>query len=990
TVNSVVHLFVAGVTLWDLAELQKNIDVQPKPSTDFKLISSDSIQDKSSALGVEASLSASFLGGLVEVSGSAKYLNDVKKSTEQARLTLQYRATTRFEELTMSQLGPQHITYQSVFEQDAATHVVTGVLYGAQAFLVFDRDYSSGDNVQEVEGTLHVMVKKIPTFQIEGKGSLKLSDAEKKTVESFSCTFHGDFFLDRNPESYQEAVELYASLPKLLGEQGEKAVPLTAWLYPLERLDSRAAQLEREISVELVNRCQMIFDQSRDIAMRCNDLIKSPAHRAFSELQGKVESFKASCLEKQTVFQKELSEILPSIRGLGKEESVLADMLIQKDQSPFSYSCLNTWLEQREEEADTVQGYLAMLGVDVLTYRQLGKVLNDPMIQSLVCFAFTSLGETDTYLQELSNHLRSPRSGTEPGRTSQGDTIQPSQAWFNVESVSHRMRESASQFQQFIDFYKSCDSEISKIAIASVDDKSCPGASVFLYEQGILVKKELTLQKPDIPVICEVSGSSVTLQLKAPVDYTGPVLVFKVGYRAVEDRDWHWQDALAGTETFTVSGLHPHTHYQFRLAPVYKPWIGLLSDPTDRVLTLPATSPGQVSLSDILPTSLTVSWAPPALVGDGVSIGHYFIEYQRGESQEGPWSGLRTEGPSCVYTLDSLSIGTPYRFRVTADCGAAGRSDPSQEVMTVTPREKTPAQLAERLRRESKLVRAGRPAVYQLPLAREDADSIYRKFTFGTSGPSANHRSIFLIGNEVSGISDFVDGLINYILGVDWEDEFRFQLTEDLRKWDHGLGMIFKIHHQEGFRVPFSLSIIILNPAIFHKPDQVFSILLMSIHKMTDEIDQFQNSNLNSDFVCALVESSAVSLQGEISRLMTVNSGAKLQLLITSCDEQSPAIVRVLQNSQIPFPRDGEGFPIHYCFNLSGLFAANRCLPELTAEGRGEGGEESGARGGGSAEDGPSVGGEAWRVRMRSTFWAMNSDSFRSFLTELNCSKPQG
>ncbi|XP_038657081.1 verrucotoxin subunit beta-like [Scyliorhinus canicula] len=916
---------IPGVTLWDLAEL-KNIDVQPKPSTDFKLISSDSIQDKASALGVEASLTASFLGGLVEVSGSAKYLNDVKKSSEVARLTLKYRATTRFEELTMSQLGPQHITYPSVLEQDSATHVVTGVLYGAEAFFVFDRDYSSSDNVQDVEGSLHVMVKKIPTFQIEGKGSLKLSDAERKTVESFSCTFHGDFLLDRNPVSYQEAIEVYASLPKLLGEQAEKAVPLTAWLFPLKRLSSKAAQIVREISIKLVNRCQMDFDQYRDIEMRCNDLIKSPAHRAFSELKVKVESFKARCVEKQTVFQKELSEILPSIRGMGKEESVLADMLTQKDQSPFSYSCLNTWLEQREKEADTVQGYLAMLGgVDVLTYRHLGKVLTDPIIQSLVCFAFTSLGETDPYLQELSNHLRSPQSWTEPGLTPQGHTIQLSQAWFNDESVSHRMREWASQFQQFTDFYKSCDSEISKIAIASVDEKGCPGASVFLYEQGVLVNKELTLQKPGIPVICGVSGSSVTLQLKAPVDNTGPVVMFKVGYKAVGDKDWHWDDAEAGAETFTVSELHPHTQYQLRLAPVYKPWIGLLGEPTDRVLTLLAKSPGQVSLSDVLPTSLTVSWAPPALVGDGVSIGHYIIEYQRGESQEGPWSGLRTEGPSCVYSLDSLSIGTPYRVRVTADCGVAGRSAPSQEVMTVTPREKTPAQLADTIRRESKLVKAGRPAVYQLPLARE-ADPYCQTFNFGTAGSSANHRTIVLFETDESGMDDFVNGLINYILGVDWEDGFRFQLTEDPREWDKVIWTIFKIHHQEGFRVPFSLTIKILTPKLLN---MLAVILSLKVLKMFDVFKQF------NDFVGILVKSSAVSLDNRISKAMTLFPGAKPQLLITSCDEQSPAIVRALQNSQIPFLRDGKGFPVHYCFNLSGLFAANRCLPELTAEGRG-------------------------------------------------------
>ncbi|XP_058872096.1 LOW QUALITY PROTEIN: neoverrucotoxin subunit beta-like [Acipenser ruthenus] len=134
---------VPGVTLWNLEELQKDIDVRPKPYTDFQIIASDSLEDKTSALNVEASLATSFFSGLVQLKGSAKYLNDKKTSKSQSWVYLHYLTTTHFEQLTMNHLGYSNVTYPNVFKEGPATHVVTAVLYGIQAFFVFDKQVSS-------------------------------------------------------------------------------------------------------------------------------------------------------------------------------------------------------------------------------------------------------------------------------------------------------------------------------------------------------------------------------------------------------------------------------------------------------------------------------------------------------------------------------------------------------------------------------------------------------------------------------------------------------------------------------------------------------------------------------------------------------------------------------------------------------------------------------------------------------------------------------
>ncbi|KAK2818115.1 hypothetical protein Q7C36_022048 [Tachysurus vachellii] len=232
--------FIPGVTLWDKKALSDDLDVHQKPKSHLKFAASDSLSDKANLLDISASLKASFLSGLVEVGGSAKYLQDTRSSAHQSRVTMQYSQTTTFEQFTMKELG--NITYPQVFDQKTATHVVTAVLYGAQVFMVFDYTSAENENKQEIEGNLRAVVKKIPSLSIEGQASLNMTEDEKNMAENISVTFYGDIKLEENPTTYKDALEVYKKVPDLMKQQG-KGVPLTLWLYPLNLLDDKAAKL---------------------------------------------------------------------------------------------------------------------------------------------------------------------------------------------------------------------------------------------------------------------------------------------------------------------------------------------------------------------------------------------------------------------------------------------------------------------------------------------------------------------------------------------------------------------------------------------------------------------------------------------------------------------------------------------------------------------------------------------------------------------------
>ena len=156
----------AGMTLWDYNDLKIQIQETKNVHSKSEIVASESIADKSSSLNIKASLKASFLGGLVEVGGSAKYLNDSKTSKNQARVTLKYQATTKMQQLSMNHLGRGNVKHPYVFDEGIATHVVTAILYGAQAFFVFDREVSDEENHQDIQGNMKVMIKNMVVVSV--------------------------------------------------------------------------------------------------------------------------------------------------------------------------------------------------------------------------------------------------------------------------------------------------------------------------------------------------------------------------------------------------------------------------------------------------------------------------------------------------------------------------------------------------------------------------------------------------------------------------------------------------------------------------------------------------------------------------------------------------------------------------------------------------------------------------------------------------------
>ncbi|KAM4605664.1 uncharacterized protein ACJ7VT_017861 isoform 1-T2 [Polymixia lowei] len=927
---------VPGMTLWDPDALEKDTRESSQHNSEFEIVASDSLEDKSSALNVEASLKASFLGGLVEVGGSAKYLSDCKISKNQARVTLKYKATTKFQELSMNHLGRGNVKHAYVFDTGVATHVVTGILYGAQAFFVFDREVCEKEDRQDIEGNLQVMIKKIPCLAIEGQGSLQMKDMDVSNVQKFSCKFHGDFSLEKNPVSFQDAIQAYQSLPTLLGAKGENAVPLKVWLMPLKSLDSSAAQIVRQISIQLVRDAQAVLEDFNELEMRCNDAMKSTTAQLFPQISKKLRAFKELCAEYKLEFQKTLAKKLPLIRGGGEEESVLAEILKRRHSSPFNNKNLSEWLDCKEREINVIASLTDMMKNTkiVTTPSALDKEILNTGIEHAVCFAFTSLESTEPYLSALSNYLReTPKTESAQENSFHTHDVEKEQ-WYFSKEVSAAMRQKAKLFIDFADANK--DNKNIQFLTAVITNEMHKGATVHLHKDGSLVNENYELpSKPETLVASDTTHNSVTLKIYPPRFGMETVTQYCVEY-CVNGQDSWQQKTSSRAEDVTVSSLTPNKEYMFRCRAVCSAGLGPARDLGGSIKTLPTSPPGKLQVESHS-TELSVSWEKPAELGEGVNIESYIVEYAKTspgvKPEELKWDQIMSKAEKAI--ISGLQPVTEYTVRVRCECGPAGRSKESIAVVVGTTKCEF-ERLAEFLKQTSTLINRGSPSVYKLPLEKKDIDiDGCNSYSFGRHSMRRN-RTIMVLGATGSGKSTLINGMINYLLGVEWNDDFRFKLIDEGQLKSQSQSQTsevtaYKINHQEGFTIPYSVTIVD-TPGFGDtrgiERDRMITEQIRRLFASTNGVSEI-------DAVCFVTQASLARLTptqkyvfDSVLSIFGKDVAENIRMLVTFADGQQPPVLAAINASGVPCPKTDVGLPVHFKFNNSALFADNRSISD--------------------------------------------------------------
>ena len=218
--------------------------------------------------------------------------------------------------------------------------------------------YPKLKKITQISGKMEAVIKAMP---ISGSALLDIKFKDKEDTDRFECKFYGDLQLPCNPSNFQEAVNVYRELPKLIkGENGDndKTIPKIIFLHPLSDLDGGHLRIVRAISDDLVTQVEEIMQSFSTMTMRANDLLRNDICSNFVELKSQFQNYQQLINHFKTNFSKDLAAILPKIRGQGAEETDLTKLIESVHASPFNAKDMDKYLKGKRKEMKQLSQYL--------------------------------------------------------------------------------------------------------------------------------------------------------------------------------------------------------------------------------------------------------------------------------------------------------------------------------------------------------------------------------------------------------------------------------------------------------------------------------------------------------------------------------------------------------------------------------------------------------------------------------------------------------
>uniref|UniRef100_A0A672M052 Septin-type G domain-containing protein n=1 Tax=Sinocyclocheilus grahami TaxID=75366 RepID=A0A672M052_SINGR len=251
----------------------------------------------------------------------------------------------------------------------------------------------------------------------------------------------------------------------------------------------------------------------------------------------------------------------------------------------------------------------------------------------------------------------------------------------------------------------------------------------------------------------------------------------------------------------------------------------------------------------------------------------------------------------------------------------------------------------------------------------QNSDGFCRRSTFGDNITKGN-KTIMMIGATGAGKTTLINSMINYILGVQWKDDFRFVLIDEGKQKSQAESQTseitaYQINYMDGFRVPYSLTIV-------DTPGFGDTRGIAHDQKITAQIHEFFSARGGFDCidaVCFVVQASLARLThtqkyvfDSILSIFGKDIAQNILVLVTFADGKTPPVLEAIKVAEVPCSTNESEEPLHFKFNNSALFATNSTSSDD---------EESDCE------------------NFDEMFWKLGFSSMKKFFTSLNTMKTQ-
>ncbi|XP_036439693.1 uncharacterized protein LOC118817100 [Colossoma macropomum] len=221
----------------------------------------------------------------------------------------------------------------------------------------------------------------------------------------------------------------------------------------------------------------------------------------------------------------------------------------------------------------------------------------------------------------------------------------------------------------------------------------------------------------------------------------------------------------------------------------------------------------------------------------------------------------------------------------------------------------------------SQLLSPGQPALHRLPTTRRDLDKDgkTRKWTFGQKYGNLQNKTILMVGETGSGKTTLINTMVNYFLGVKFEDKVWFEITEEEKRNQrefHTSATVYEIISEEKLS-----SLTIIDTPGYGDTRGIEKD--MEIARNLHELFLHVTGVKDLDAVCLVLKSTQNRISENqryifeaVLSLFGKDIEDNIMLFITHSDGGRPTnVLEAIKNEKIPCCYDDENKPVHFLFN---------------------------------------------------------------------------